>query len=71
MCRGFGQTARPSAASEGRRSAVNDLVTDLDTLPRIQHTECIVRRSEALSRARLWPAMMRKGLDHDYKKNLY
>lgn len=87
--------------------AVNEKTPKLVT--RIQHAECIVRRSEALSRARLWPAvqtatglepaeifkahiklsrvggaeaalarasvsipgMMRKGLDHDYKKNLY
>lgn len=87
--------------------AVNEKTPKLVT--RIQQTECRVRRSEALSRARLWPAvhtatdlepaeifkahiklsrvdgveaalarasvsipgMMRKGLDHDYKKNLY
>lgn len=32
MCRRFGQTAHSTAAAEGRRNAVNDLVTDLDTL---------------------------------------
>ncbi|GFE82741.1 hypothetical protein GCM10011487_47410 [Steroidobacter agaridevorans] len=87
--------------------AVNEKTPKLVT--RIEQTECILRRSEALSRARLWPAvqtatglepaeifkahiklsrvrgaeaalarasvsipgMMRKGLDHDYEKNLY
>lgn len=87
--------------------AVNEKTPKLVT--RIQQTELVVRRSDALSRARLWPAvqtatnlepaeifkahiklsrvsgveaaiarasvsipgMMRKGLDHDYKKNLY